>query len=99
MRAKQPRDGPRSEKRATGTVFDLADGLPLRPEIVETVAIGGRVVMNDGKISKVVEKAVILDLQERSDGSVRRTATDRFINGRGLTPPTQWEQANGGAQK
>ncbi len=55
--------------------------------------------MNDGKISKVVEKAVILDLQERSDGSVRRTATDRFINGRGLTPPTQWEQANGGAQK
>jgi 5-methylthioadenosine/S-adenosylhomocysteine deaminase len=66
------------------------------PQSVETVVVGGEVLLEDGKFVKIDEEAVVAELQERSLAVAKRANTERFVKGRRLTPFAQLERARNG---
>ena len=63
------------------------------PDNIETVVIGGEVVLEDGRFVKIDEAAAVAELQERSLAVAKRSNTERFVKGRRFTPWTQYERA------
>ena len=62
------------------------------PQNVDTVVIGGDVVLDNGRCTRVDEAALIQELQERSLAVSRRAATDRFLKSRRFTPYRDYER-------
>lgn len=58
------------------------------PHNVDTVVIGGEVVLSDGQSTRVDEGALVKELQERALALARRAGTTRYVEGRRLTPFT-----------
>jgi 5-methylthioadenosine/S-adenosylhomocysteine deaminase len=58
------------------------------PHNVDTVIIGGEVVLKDGRSTRLDEDALVAELQERALALARRAGTTRYVEGRRLTPFT-----------
>jgi len=65
------------------------------PENVRTVIVGGDIVIEGGRSTKVDEVALAKELQERSRAAAQRTGTTRFVVGRRFTPFAAYERAEG----
>jgi 5-methylthioadenosine/S-adenosylhomocysteine deaminase len=62
------------------------------PQNVDSVVIGGDVVLDNGRCTRIDEGALIQELQERSVAVSRRAATDRFLKNRRFTPYRDYER-------
>ena len=62
------------------------------PENVRTVVVGGEIVIDDGRSTRVDEDALARELQDRAVAVARRTGTTRFVTGRRFTPYRSYER-------
>jgi len=62
------------------------------PQNVDTVVIGGDVVLDEGRCTTVDEAALIQELQERSVAVSTRAGTVRFLKSRRFTPYGDYER-------
>src|SRR5262245_6295093 len=62
------------------------------PQNVDTVVVGGDVLLDEGVCTKVDETALIEEMQERAIACSIRTGTTRFVKDRRLTPFTSYER-------
>ena len=64
------------------------------PQNVETVIVGGEVLLEKGRCTRVDEEALVREMQERAVAVSRRAGTIRFLKGRRFTPFGQYERAS-----
>jgi 5-methylthioadenosine/S-adenosylhomocysteine deaminase len=64
------------------------------PQNVDTVVIGGEVVLDEGRCTRVDEEALVQELQERAVAVSTRAGTVRFLKSRRFTPYRAYERAS-----
>ncbi len=62
------------------------------PENVDTVVVGGDVLLDEGTCTRVDEAALITEMQERAVACSIRTGTTRFLQHRRFTPFRDYER-------
>jgi 5-methylthioadenosine/S-adenosylhomocysteine deaminase len=62
------------------------------PQNVDTVVVGGEVLLDEGRCTRVDEAALIEEMQERAIACSIRTGTTRFVKDRRLTPFGKYER-------
>jgi 5-methylthioadenosine/S-adenosylhomocysteine deaminase len=62
------------------------------PENVDTVVVGGEVLLDEGRCTKVDEAALVEEMQERAAACSVRTGTTRFVKDRRFTPFRSYER-------
>jgi 5-methylthioadenosine/S-adenosylhomocysteine deaminase len=62
------------------------------PENVDTVVVGGEVLLDEGRCTRVDEEALIQEMQERAIACSIRTGTTRFVKDRRFTPFRAYER-------
>lgn len=62
------------------------------PENVDTVVVGGEVLLDEGRCTRVDEEALVQEMQERAVACSIRTGTTRFLKSRRFTPFRDYER-------
>ncbi len=62
------------------------------PENVDTVVVGGEVLLDEGRCTRVDEAALVEEMQERALACSIRTGTTRFVKSRRFTPFRDYER-------
>ncbi|MFN8224281.1 MAG: amidohydrolase family protein [Gaiellales bacterium] len=62
------------------------------PVNVDTVVVGGTVLLDEGRCTKVDEPALVQEMQERAIACATRTGTTRFVKNRRFTPYRDYER-------
>jgi 5-methylthioadenosine/S-adenosylhomocysteine deaminase len=62
------------------------------PQNVDTVVVGGEVLLDEGVCTRIDEAALIEEMQERAIACSIRTGTTRFVKDRRMTPFTSYER-------
>ncbi len=82
----------RSSTRRRCTIRSRRSSTRAAPQNVDTVVIGGDVVLDEGRCTTVDEAALIQELQERSVAVSTRAGTVRFLKSRRFTPYGEYER-------
>jgi 5-methylthioadenosine/S-adenosylhomocysteine deaminase len=79
---------------SSSPVHDAISGLVYAagPQNVRTVLVGGEVVIEDGRSTKVDERELGRELARVAAACAKRTGTTKFVTGRRFTPFTEYER-------
>jgi len=62
------------------------------PQNVDTVVVGGEVLLDEGRCTRIDEEALVEEMQERAVACSIRTGTTRFVKDRRFTPFRDYER-------
>jgi 5-methylthioadenosine/S-adenosylhomocysteine deaminase len=64
------------------------------PQNVDTVVVGGEVLLEKGRLTRIDEESLVREMHERALALAQRAGTARFVKGRRFTPFTWYERAS-----
>jgi hypothetical protein len=64
------------------------------PQNVDTVVVGGEVLLEKGRLTRIDEESLVREMHERAVFLAKRAGTARFVKGRRFTPFTWYERAS-----
>jgi len=82
---------------SSAPVHDEISGLVYAagPQNVRTVVVGGDVVIEDGRSTRIDERELGRELAKVAKACAKRTGTTKFVTGRRFTPFTEYERWRG----